>query len=180
MNKEEKLFDDTEFVQENRPKKITEQQELAFYQEKAEECIELNYTSNDVESVIEDLKSLRYGEDGFQKAKQLNHEGICDYEFSGDFIDWLGWLDSDKHDILRENVKLWVEAKKPQRKFEKGDKLTVIEPFSRLYKKGDIIFITGVRETEAIYTVDALKERQGGYLFEYEEIESHCELFEEE
>lgn len=180
MNKKEKLFDDNEFVQENRPEKITEKQESAFYQEKAEECIELNYTSDDVESVIEDLKSLRHGEDGFQKAKQLEEDGICGYEFNGDFINWLDWLDSEKHDILRENVKLWVIAKKPQRKFEKGDKLTVIEPFSRLYKKGDIIFITGVRETEAIYTVDALKEKQGGYLFEYEKVEKHCEIFKEE
>lgn len=180
MNKEEKLFDDTEFIQENRPKKITEQQEDAFYRKKAEECIELNYTGDDVEAVIEDLKSLGHGEDGFQKAKQINNEGSCEYEFSGDFIDWLGWLDSDKYDILRENVKLWVLAKNPQRKFEKGNKLVVIEPFSRLYKKGDIIFVTGIRETEAIYTVDVSKERQGGFLFEYEEIEEHCEIFKEE
>jgi hypothetical protein len=174
----EKLFDDTLFVQKERPTKITDQQEEKMYLDLAKDCIKQQFSSDDEETIAEDLKKLSINDSGFEKAKDLEDNGDASYEFNGDFIDWLDWIDYERSDILSKNVKLWVKAHNPQRKFEKGTKLKIVSNLNREKLVGEFIYITGFREDEANYLVDKDINRQGGTVISYEKVEANCEISE--
>jgi len=176
----EKLFDDTLFVQKERPTKITEQQEEKMYLDLAKECIKHQYSSDDEETIAEDLKELSTNDSGFEKAKDLEDNGNASYEFDGDFIDWLDGMDYKRSDILKENVKLWVKAHNPQPKLEKGTKLKIVESlsYSKDLRKDCVVYVTGINMEQAYYTISDDKEKQGGYVLAFEKVESNCEVSE--
>ena len=176
----EKLFDDTLFVQKERPTKITEQQEAKMFIDLAKECIQNQYSSDKKETIAEDLRELSSNDSGFEKAKDLEDNGNASYKFEGDFIDWLDGMDYKRTDILRENVKLWVKAHSPQPKLKKGTKLKIIESlsYSKDLRKDCLVYVTGINMGQAYYTVSDDKEKQGGYVLAFEKVESNCEISE--
>lgn len=173
----EKLFDDTLFVQKERPTKITDQQEEKMYLDLAKECIKQQYSSDDEETIAEDLKELSINDNGFEKAKDLENNGNASYEFDGDFIDWLDDIDYKRREILKENVKLWAKAHNPQPKFEKGTKLKIVESLSHSkdLRKDSIVYVTKINMEEAYYCISDDEEMQGGYVLNFEKVESNCE-----
>jgi len=170
----EKLFDDTLFIQKERPTTITSQQEEKMYIDLAKECIKNQFSSDNEETIIEDLKELSIDDSGFGKAKDLESNGRACYEFDGEFIDWLDFIDYKRSEILEDNVKLWVEAHKPQPKFEKGEHLKVVNFLSRNLKINDIIYIIGFREKTAEYLVNSNPESSNGIILSYERVEKNC------
>ncbi len=174
----EKLFDDTLFVSKERPTKITKQQEEKMYLDLANECIKQQYSSSDEETIAEDLKELSVNDSGFEKAKDLEDNGNGSYEFDGDFIDWLDGMDYKRSNILKENVKLWVKAHNPQPKLEKGTKLKIVEAlgYSKELLKDCVVFVTGINMEQAYYTISENKEKQGGYVIEFEKVEENCQI----
>ena len=174
----EKLFDDTLFVQKERPIKITKQQENKMFIDLAKECIKNQYSSDDEETISEDLSNLSINDNGFEKAKALDDNANASYSFDGDFIDWLEGMDFKRDEILTENVKLWVKAHNPQPKLEKGTKLKITGHLS--YQKDlrteCIVYITGINMERAYYTISDNKEKQGGYMVAFEKVESNCEV----
>jgi hypothetical protein len=176
----EKLFDDALFIQKERPNKITEQQEQKMFLDLAKECIENQYSSDDEETIAEDLKELSVNDNGFEKAKDLQDNGDASYKFDGDFIDWLDGMDYKKIEILRENVKLWVKAHNPQPKLKKGTKLKIVESlsYSKDLIKDCLVYVTGINMEQAYYTISHDKEKQGGYVLDFEKVESKCEISE--
>ena len=161
----EKLFDDTLFVQKERPTQITKQQEEKMFIELAKEVIENQYSDDDEETIAEDLKELSRNDNGFEKAKDLKSNGNASYEFDGDFIDWLDGMDYKRSEILTENVKLWVKAHNPQPKLEKGPKLKIEEALSYLkdLRKDCVVYVIGINMEQAYYTISDDKEKQGRY-----------------
>jgi hypothetical protein len=176
----EKLFDDTLFIQKERPTKITNQQEEQMFIDLAKECIENQYSSDDEETIAEDLKDLSINDSGFEKAKALDNNGNASYEFDGDFIDWLDGIAYRRSSILKENVKLWVKAHNPQPKLQEGTKLKIIQSlsYSKDLIKDCIVFVTGINIEEAYYTISGDKYKKGGYVFAFEKVESNCEVVE--
>jgi hypothetical protein len=174
----EKLFDDTLLIQKERPTQITKQQEEKMFVDLAKECIKYQYSSDDEEAVAEDLKKLSRNDNGFEKAKDLDDNGNASYEFDGDFIYWLGGMDYKRSDILKENVKLWVKAHNPQPKLEKGTKLNIVESlsYSKYLRKDCVVYVTGINMEQAYYTISDDKEKQGGYVFAFEKVESNCDV----
>lgn len=175
---EPKLFDDSLLIQKERPTKITEQQEEKMFLDLAKECIKYQYSTDDEETISEDLRELSTRDSGFEKAKDLEDSGNASYEFNGDFIDWLDGIDYRRSGILRENVKLWVKAHNPQPKFEKGIKLQINEPLSytKELRKDCVVFVTGINMEQAYYTISADKEKQGGYVLDFEKVEDYCKI----
>jgi hypothetical protein len=172
----EKLFDDTLLIQKERPTKITAQQEEKMYLDLVKQCIKNQYSSDDEETISEDLKKLSNNDSGFEKAKDLERNGNASYEFDGDFIDWLDGIDYERRKILEENVKLWVKAHNPQPKLEKGTKLKIVETISytKDLKKDCFIYITGINMELAYYTVSGDKDKKGGYVLAFERVELNC------
>ena len=101
------------------------------------------------------------------------------YNIDTEFIEFLDDFDSNRNDILRENVKDWVKAFNPQPKFDKGQKLIVKIPIFRDTKKESIIYITGFDEKSANYLIHADEKQDGGFVVAYEKIENNCLKFEE-
>ena len=176
----EKLFDDTLLIQKERPTKITKQQEEKMFIDLAKECIKYQYSSDDEETIAEDLKELSTNDSGFEKAKDLEDNGNASYEIDGDFIDWLDWTDHKRSEILTENVKLWVKAHNPQPKLENGTKLKIVESlsYSKDLRKDCVAYVTGINMEQAYYTISDDKEKQGGYVLAFEKVESNCEVSE--
>ena len=176
----EKLFDDTLLIQKERPTKITAQQAEKMYLDLAKDCIEQQFSSDDEEVIAEDLKELSVNDSGFEKAKYLEDNGNADYEFSGDFIDWLDAMDYERSSILKENVKLWVKAHNPQPKLKEGDKLEIVVAlsFSKDLRKDCIVYVTGINMEQAYYTISEDKAMKGGYVLAFEKVESNCIVIE--
>lgn len=170
----EKLFDDTLFVQKDRPTKITSQQEERLFIDLAKEIIENRYSDSSEETIIEDLKQLCWNDSGFSRAKDLERSGSGSYEFDGDFIDWLDGMDWKRRDILEENIKLWVKAHNPQPKFVIGDRLNVIEMLNYEKKRGAVVYVTGINYESAYYLIDENPDRKGGTVIIYEVVEERC------
>lgn len=171
----EKLFDDTLFVKNERPRELTEQQKKKFVEDVAHQIIKYKYSSDDHDMIVEDLDDidLFLGNSGFELAKELDSSGDCEYTFEGDFIDFLDRIRFDIRSAVNENVKLWVKAYNPQPKLEKGTKLTITGFLNPKLKKDVVVFITGFREEEAIYLVSEDKNNQGGTLIAYEKLEQN-------
>lgn len=171
-----KLFDDSLFIQKQRPTRITEMQEEKMFIDLAKDCIEQQFSSDDIDIIAKDFKDLYRNDSGYEKAKDLENNGSGSYNINGEFIDWLDWLDYKRNEILSENIKLWVNAHKPKNKFEKGIKLKVIKTMNHTKKEGSIVYVTGIREEEANYLIDEDKDKRGGQIICFEKIEANCEL----
>jgi len=176
---QQKLFTDKELLPKKRPTGISKSQEEQMYIDLAKEIIKHNYINDDddytIEDIIEDLKQVSFSDSGFEIAKTLESYGNASYVFDGDFIDWLDHIGFKKLNIATENVKTWVNAYNPQPKFEIGTKLTVKEVLNSKLKKDEIIYITGIKNEVAQYTVSTDREKKGGYLINYEDIEKKCD-----
>lgn len=110
----EKLFDDAPFVQKERPTKLTEEQKEKMYLDLAAEIIKNQWAKGGLEECIaEDLSKLSINDSGFEKAKDLEDHSFVDYEFCGDFIDFLDDMFLKIRTLIEENVKLWVKAHNP-------------------------------------------------------------------
>jgi hypothetical protein len=175
----EKLFDDTMFVQKERPTGITSKQEEDLFVKLANEIIDDNYSNSDVDRIVCDLKELSLNDTGFEMAKHLEDYGQAEYRIDGSFIDWLDDYGWEWRDLARQNVRLWVKAHEPKNKFEKGVKLILTKDLNWTQRKGDVVYLNGIQEAEANYLVDKDPARSGGTVIAYEKLESCCEIFEE-
>ena len=90
----EKLFDDSETFQKERPKEITEKQENELYSKLAKEIISNGWCIDELEEdIIYDLKHLSRNDTGFEMAKDLEDYNMkCNYEIDTDFIYWFQHL----------------------------------------------------------------------------------------
>jgi len=170
----EKLFDDTSFIVDKRPLEITEQQRESMFITLANQVIEYNYSNDDVETIAYDLAQLSKYDTGFDRAKDLEDNGNGDYTFDGEFISWLDNMDYEERSILSKNVKLWVSVYNPQPKFEIGDELIINSRLNSKMPVGLVIYITSFLMEEALYTVSANKDEQGGYMIPFEYVEDKC------
>jgi hypothetical protein len=172
----EKLFDDTLLVSKKRPTTITAQQSEKLFEELAEEVLVNEYSDDEVDLIKEDLNELSLNQSGFEIAKDLESQGRADYNFQGDFIDWLENMSSRRNEIIRENVKLWAKAHNPQPKFSKGDELVVTDTISYGIKRDLILYVYDIKMDEGIYIMAKDKAQQGGYVLEFERVEDNCKL----
>lgn len=178
----EKLFDDAPFVQKERPTKITEEQEQKMYLDLAAEIIKNQWAKTGLEECIaESLSELSINDSGFEKAKDLEDNSYVDYDFCGDFINFLDDMSSRRRLLVDQNVKLWVKAHNPQPKLEKGTKLKIDKALCRSKDllKDSLVYVTGINMEKAYYTISANKEQQGGYVIAFEEVENNCTLITE-
>jgi len=176
----QKLFNDSEVYQKERPKNITKEQEDDFYQDMAEQIIDNHWSKSPIENIIHDLSEVSISDSGYEIAKSLEgYRMKGSYDIDSSFIEFLEGLDYEKRLILRNNVKDWVKAHNPKPKFKKGDKLLVVESIFYEMKKDSIIYITGNKEDEAVYYAHKNKDNNGGYILDYEEVENKCQLLED-
>jgi len=177
----EKLFPNSEVMLNERPTKITEQQEKDYLQEVAEEIIANGWSSDSVEDIMSDFEDIYNEYSGYEIAKKLeSYNSSASYKIDTPFIEFLDCFESDKSDILRQNIKDWVKAFNPQPKFEVGQKLIIETQIFRGHnqgKVGSIVYITGKNEKEANYYIHEDKDHNGGYVIPYEKVESNCKIY---
>lgn len=176
----EKLFDDTLFVKNERPTDITRQQEEQMFIDMAKEIIDSGFSDSELEDVIEDLKVLSLHGTGFDIAKDLEGCGNAEYDFDGEFIDWLDNAPFIRHGILIENVRLWVRAHNPEPKLKVGDALKVIEPLNRIrfLAKDQVIHISKIDELLACYYVSTDIAEKKVFSVPFEIVEANCVVLE--
>lgn len=173
----DKLFTDSETFTQERPNKITQQQQEDFYNEIAEEIIENNWSNSDLEDVVSDVSKITFNDSGYEIAKDLEgYDKDASYDIDSSFIEFLEHLSYRFSEVLKKNVRYWVETHNPQPKFSKGTKLIVETPITHLHKKDSVVFVTGHDEKHACYYIHEDSERNGGYVLNYEDIESKCKL----
>lgn len=171
----DKLFNDSETFQKERPKKPTKQQLKDLYLRLAKQLKKDGYNHFDNESIIaENLEELYpFNGNGYELAKEL--ESINNnYEIDSSFCEWLDMIDSEYRNVLRENVELWVKAHNPKPKFIKGTKLLINSFLCRSFKIGETVYVNGGSETEATYWINSDPEEYGGTVLAYELVESNC------
>lgn len=178
----EKLFSDSELMLNERPTKITEQQEKDYLEEVAEEIINNNWSNSRIEKIIKDLSNISWTlRSGYEIAKELEgYNSKASYNIDTSFIELLDDFHRNKESIVRENIRDWVKAHKPQAKFEVGQELIVETQLFRGFnqgKQGDIVYITGKNEKEANYYVHEDKDYNGGYVLAYEKVENNCKIY---
>jgi len=173
----EKLFNDSEVFMKERPVRITEQQAKEFYTKMAKEIIKNKYSTSSIEDIIEDLADISYGDNGYEIAKKLDdYISNASYNIDVMFCEWLDCFNSDKEDVLRENIKTWVKAHNIKPKYAKGQKLKIEKSIYYASVIGSEIYVTGHRDEEAYYMVDADKNRNGGICVNYEKLEANCSI----
>lgn len=170
------LFNDSETFQKERPIDLTEKQKTEFYLAMATELISKGFSSDDDESVAEDLEELYpFNDNGFELAKELEgYRCKASYEIDTYFCEWLDGLYSSYKYVVDKNVKDWVKAHNPQPKFEKGTKLLITESLCHGMGKGLVIYINGGRPEEAVYWLNTDPEKYGGTILPYEKVEKDC------
>jgi len=171
------LFKDSEVFVKERPIKLSEKQEAEIWQNLAKEVVKNGWSTDDIDTIIEDLQGLSMSDSGYEMAKYL--EGFSangNYDIDTSFIEWLDMLDSDFDDARRENVKRWVKAHDIKPKYEIGTQLVVKEHFTQSpeLQVGKIIFVNGYYENEAKYCVSNEKDSKRNVLIIYEKIEQYC------
>lgn len=171
----EKLFKDSEVMVNERPTKITEQQEKDYLNEVAEEIISNGWSDSDIEKIVYDLSDICYNDSGYEIAKKLEgYNSKASYKITTPFIEFLDDFENNKSDILRENVKAWVKAFNPKPKFKEGEKLAVDKPLYAHKDIGDVVYVTGINYEEANYYIHSDPKRNGGYVLPFEKVESNC------
>lgn len=173
----EKLFNDSEVFTKERPTKLTEKQTYRFYSEMAKTVITEGFSEDDPEFIIKDLEALSFHDSGFEMAKELDgYTANAAYKIDSSFIEFLEGLTWERDRWVEKNVKEWVKAHNPTPKFKKGDNLIIINTLSFNNKKGGEIYVTGIKEDTANYTVWDIPDHNGGYLYPFEKVDNNCEL----
>lgn len=172
----DKLFADSEVFQKERPTKITDIQEQEFYKEFAQGIIDGKWSSDDLETIIQDVSDLSVHENGYELAKSLeSYSCKASYDIDSEFVDYLNDFRYRKSEILTRNVRDWVKAHNPQPKFEIGTKLSIEKPLHQVVHKSGIIYVVGYLKDEAKYIVNIDPAKNGcGSLFTYEKVEDNC------
>lgn len=164
MDTQGMLFNDSEIFQKERPVKLTEKQYDDLLTEMAREINENEWSYDDIEVIVSDLKCLYRHSNGYERAKQL--EGFnCkgDYDIDADFVDWLDSFDSRYDDILEQNVKQWVKAHDIKPKFSIGDAL--------INKGQRVMYVNYVDVLQAMYGISSENGSRRNTLFKFEDIE---------
>lgn len=170
----EKLFDDLQCFQKERPTDLTNSQKEEFYYSLAKEIKENNWSDDSIECIIHDLKELSMHDSGYEMAKDLEgYRMSANYNIDTDFIYWLDDFHFKYSRVLDENVAMWVKAHNPQPKYEIGQKLIIESTLNYKQKKGDIVYVNGINKEKAYYLVDADKNKKGGIILNYEILESN-------
>jgi len=175
----EKLFDDTTFIQKERPTSLSPKEKDDLLITLAKEIIDEGYSKSNIDIIVSDLKELSLSDRGFELANHLSRNCSAEYIFNGSFLDWLENYSWEWKDTLDQKVELWAKVHKPQNKFEYGAKLIINKNLNPDKIKGDIIYVNAVQSHVAKYLVDEDPDRYGGSAFTYEKLESCCEIFEE-
>lgn len=174
------LFNDSEVYQKERPDKLTEGQSKDLYERLAKEIIANGWSSDEVEDIAKDLQQMewRFGRyNGFELGKDFDsgYNMGCSYEVDTYFCEWLDSLDYEYREAVEKNVKDWVKAHSITAKLSKGDEAVSSKDImgTTPIKKGDKIYITGIKTETATYTIWNDKEHNGGYVFPFEVIENN-------
>lgn len=172
----EKLFEDKETFQSERPKRITEQQKTDFYLIIAKEIVNDGYvTDTTFEDIAEDLEKIgiRDYDNGYEIAKKLDDD--CGYSIDPMFVDFLDTISHRLRNIHEDNVKDWVKAKQPKPIFSVGDcvKINKMIGWNKELKDGEA-FITGIQKETAQYLIHKDKGRKGGFVVDFEIVENCC------
>ena len=171
------LFKDSEVFVKERPSKLSEKQEAEIWQNLAKEVVKNGWSTDDIDTIIEDLQGLSMSDSGYEMAKDLEYfSANGSYDIDTSFIEWLDMLDSDFDDARRENVKRWVKAHDIKPKYDIGTQLVVNEHFSRSpeLQVGKEVFVNGYYKNEAKYCVSNEKDSKRNVLIIYENIERCC------
>lgn len=171
----EKLFSDTEVFQAERPTKITDEQFKKVYTSIAEEIIQCNLSTSNIETIISDLETLDKNCTGFEMATLLA-DGYCyegTYETNSQLVEILESIDSEIDDFHRQNVKDWVKARNIKPTLEKGLKFEFISNIPYSLKANKEYYITTINKELAYYTVDEDKNRKGGRVLAFEKLENN-------
>lgn len=171
------LFKDSETFIKERPVQLGKTQENELWNKLANEVIKRGWSDSDIDTIIEDLSYLPKFYTGYEMAKKLEKStSNGDYFIDTSFIEWLDMLYYNFDNVIRENVKLWVNAHNIKPKYKKETKLTItafISPDPEL-KIGNEIFINNIYENEAKYCVSKTKNSKKNIVIEYEKIEYSC------
>lgn len=172
----ETLFSDSEVFTKERPTKASEAQLLEIYKIFAAEMIKNRWSRSPIDVIVEDFKKLNPNQNGYELAKILESDGRGHYNVDSIVVEHLDFFSHSISEIVRKNVKTWVEAHKIKASLEKGSKLIVCDTFSFQFKKDYIYYITGIREDEANYLIHEDKEHNGGYVVPFEIVEKNCKI----
>ncbi len=173
----ETLFKDSEVFTKNRPSKITEKQHNDLLIKLANDIINEGWSNSDADTIITDLEDLTKYDSGFELAKEL--DGITakgSYDIDTQFIEWLDDYGSYFNDILRENIKTWVNAHNIKPKFNKQKALKIklkLSLYSDL-KIGDIVYINSIYEKDATYGISRVLNDRRNTIYNFELIENSC------
>jgi len=170
----DKLFEEREIFNKERPEFLTDEQLTQIYKEMADEIIAEDWSNSDPAEIIIDLKDANWHDSGFEIAKGMDNSYNADYNFTGDFINWLDDIDHFRRDKIEENVRTWVKAHNIQPKYKIGDRVFVKKDLMMSkYPKGEY-YITGYHKDIAKYTINKENKPNCGLLVEYEELEGIC------
>jgi len=175
----ERLFSDSEVFKKGRPNTITNEQKKQLIRSIANDILSYDYSKSDIDEIEDDMDMIfPFNQTGFELAKELDsYLANAEYDFTIDFIDFLGHLSFRVDDVKEENVKLWVKAHDIKPKFEDKSKLRVKDSMiGTRFREGDEIFINYHYPETAVYVVDKDPDKKGGTLIAYEKIELYCEL----
>jgi hypothetical protein len=179
MEKENLLFQDSEVFKKERPLSLSDIQKESVYKQLAEEIIENDWSDDNIEDIISDLKSLSFSNSGYEKAKELeSFNAKASYSIGAEFIEFLDWFSNPFDDLIEENQRRWVSAHKIQPKIKIGQELIINERFSRAkdLQIGKTIFVNGYKLETGMYLVNEKNESSSNYIVSYESIEENCKL----
>lgn len=124
---------------------------------------------------MQDVSEICAHDSGYEIAKDLESSGKkASYDIDTSFIEYLDDFAYHKGKIHTQNIKDWVAAHNPQPKFNKGQKLLVNTFLNNQKRKGAIVYVTGINEKEAYYTIDENPLKNGGTVIDYEKVETNC------
>ena len=170
----EKLINDSETFQKDRPLTITNLQRNEVLTEVAKDIKNWNLSQDSIEQIVADLDEVyTSGESGFEMAKELDdgYNTFGSYEVGSSLVELLESLDSLVNDKKRINIQEWVKAHNIKPNLKKGDKVKLkLAPFFS-FEVGDEIYINYLKEDTAHYVVDKDPNRKGGTVLEYEKLE---------
>lgn len=179
MEKENLLFQDSDVFTKERPIELSHSQKESVYKKLAKEIIDNDWSDDNIEDIILDLKGLSFTNSGYEKAKEL--EGFnakASYSIDTSFIEWLDDFHSSFSDLIEENQRRWVIAHNVKPKIKIGQQLIIDKSFSRAkdLKTGKTIFINGYKLETGMYLVNEKPSNNSNYIVSYESIEENCNL----
>lgn len=161
-----------------RPTGITPEQKQKFFKEVAQTLINEGWANTkDVEKVVDDLSNIDFFDSGYEIAKDLESRSFGRYNINTQCIEYLDFLDSDKDNIKRQNIKEWVKETNPVFSYKVGDCLTVISSINRELQPSQKVWIHSIHEDTAEYVVSKVEKSNGGFLIPYEKMEANTCLF---